>query len=129
MYPVITKILSLFQPRSCSCYYWCPRSSFISPYGVNETGDCPLWHIIPVQHNNGHIDCVCGATFKGIISCDDDCKIWSLFKHSSGMLHQTNIYKYNCYIFNWDFFHKVISPLCMSPSLKAINVFIFDYIS
>ena len=30
--------------------------------------------------------------------------------------------------FNLDFFHKVIPPLCLSPSFKAINVLLFDYI-
>jgi hypothetical protein len=30
-------------------------------------------------------------------------------------------------VFNLDFFHKVIPPLCISPSFKAINVLIFDY--
>jgi hypothetical protein len=31
-------------------------------------------------------------------------------------------------VFNLDFFHKVIPPLCISPSFKAINILIFDYI-
>jgi hypothetical protein len=30
-------------------------------------------------------------------------------------------------VFNLDFFHKVIPPLCISPSFKAINVLLFDY--
>ena len=30
--------------------------------------------------------------------------------------------------FNLDFFHEVIPPFCISPSFKAINVLIFDYI-
>ena len=31
-------------------------------------------------------------------------------------------------VFNLDFFHQVIPPLCISPTFKAINVLIFDYI-
>ena len=31
-------------------------------------------------------------------------------------------------VFNLDFFHKVIPPLCISPSFKSINILIFDYI-
>ena len=31
-------------------------------------------------------------------------------------------------VFNLDFFHTVIPPLCISPSFKSINVLFFDYI-
>ena len=31
-------------------------------------------------------------------------------------------------VFNLDFFHTLIPPLCVSPSFKSINVLLFDYI-
>ena len=40
----------------------------------------------------------------------------------------TNIVVTTLGIFNLDFFHRVIPPLCVSPSFKSINVLLFDYI-
>ena len=31
-------------------------------------------------------------------------------------------------VFNLDFFHRVIPPLCISPSFKSIDVLLFDYV-
>ena len=31
-------------------------------------------------------------------------------------------------VFNLDFFHALIPPLCVSPSLKSINILLFEYI-
>ena len=31
-------------------------------------------------------------------------------------------------VFNLDFFHTIIPPLCVSPSFKSINILLFDYL-
>ena len=31
-------------------------------------------------------------------------------------------------VFNLDFFHRMIPPLCVSPSFKSVNILLFDYV-
>ena len=40
----------------------------------------------------------------------------------------TNIVLTSLGVFNLDFFHAVIPPLCISPLFKSINVLLFDYV-
>ena len=40
----------------------------------------------------------------------------------------TNIVVTSLGVFNLDFFHTVIPPLCISPSFKSIDILLFDYV-
>ena len=40
----------------------------------------------------------------------------------------TTIIETGISVFNLDFFHKLIPPLCVSPTFRSINILLFDYL-
>ena len=103
------------------CLYLLSIVSCVFNVEFNQTVDCPLWHI-PVRDHSGHIDCVCGARFKGIISCDGDriyikhgyCLTWNNSTNSAEI--------HRCLLIYWDFNGK-----CTGNHLNTYHVPVSEY--